>query len=457
MLKTIEQKVLMFIDENHLIEKGDKLLVAFSGGADSVFLLYLLIKYKRRFGIEIAAFHLNHKLRGKDADKDEKFCSDFCIKNNIQFKSVSKDVKQISRFKKVSIEEAARELRYKELSNTSEKIKADKIATAHNLSDNVETFLLNLVKGTGLKGLTGIPIQRRNIIRPILCLTSEEIRAYLKSNKISYRFDKSNFNTDYERNFLRHEIIPRLKKQLNPQFEEKIGNTSRILKDVNLFIDRQVNLFSKSAVDIGGKRLTIHLKKLKSKDEIFNSIFLKTIIEKNFIVDIDAENVHSLIELINSQTGKSIHLKENFIAIRERDSIVIEKNKAKNKEVRKKIKIGQKVKFDGKEISIEPIEKKKQKFSSNKFIEYISGDLVNETFEIRKWRNGDRFIPLGMKGSKKISDFLADEKISTQMKKESLVLTNSGKIVWAIGLRIDERFKVLQGTNRILKLTASGF
>lgn len=456
MLKTIEQKVLKFINENHLIEKGNKVLVAFSGGADSVFLLQFLIKYKTRFGIELAAFHLNHKLRGRDADADEKFCTDFCTKKNIEFQSVSKDVKQISKKKKVSIEEAARELRYAELIKTSEKLKADKIATAHNLSDSVETVLLNFIKGTGLKGFAGIPVQRENIIRPILCLTSEEIRKYLKLNKISYRLDKSNLNIDYERNFLRNEVIPKLKAKLNPKLEQKIASTLRILKDVNIFIDKQVNLFSRSAVDFDGKRLTINLKKLKSQDEIFNSIFLKTIVEKNFKIDVDAENVHSLIELINSQTGRSIQLKENFVAIRERDSIVIEQNRQKrNKAVRRKIKIGQKINVAGKEISIELMGKKKQKFSSNKLIEYISGDSVKETFEIREWKTGDRFFPLGMKGSKKISDFLADEKISTHTKKENLVLTNSGKIVWVVGLRIDERFKVLRETKRILKLTVS--
>ena len=458
MLKTVEQKVLKFIDENHLIKKGDKILVALSGGADSVFLMHFLIKYKRRFGIELAAFHLNHKLRGRDADADEKFCFDFCSKNNIEFKSVSKNVKLSAKKKKVSIEEAARELRYTELFKTSKKMKADKIATAHNLSDNIETVFLNFVKGTGLKGLAGIPVQRENIIRPILCLTSDEIRAYLKSNKISYRFDKSNLNIDYERNYLRNEIIPKLKRRLNPQLEEKIANTSRILKDVNVFIDKQINLSAKSAANLDGKQLKLDLKKLKSQDEIFNSIFLKTIIEKNFEIDIDAGNIHSLIELIKSQTGKSIHLKEKIAAIRERDSIVIEREREKrNKEIKKKIKIGQKITINGKEISVEITSREKMKFNPNRLIEYISGDKVKETFEIRKWKTGDRFNPIGMKGSKKISDFLADEKISSLTKKESLLLTNSGKIVWVIGMRIDENFKVTPETKKILKLMASGF
>ncbi|MCL4278907.1 MAG: tRNA lysidine(34) synthetase TilS, partial [Ignavibacteriaceae bacterium] len=221
MIKTIEQKALKFIDENHLIDFGDKILVALSGGADSVFLLSFLLKFKKRFRIKLAAFHLNHKLRGKSADDDEKFCKDFCSENNVPFVSVSNEVKANAKKSKLSIEEAARKIRYQELQKAATKLGCNKIATAHNSSDNVETILLNLFKGAGLKGLSGIPVKRENIIRPILSLTSDEIRKYLVQNKIHFRIDESNLKSDYERNFLRNKIIPELKKRLNPQLEEK--------------------------------------------------------------------------------------------------------------------------------------------------------------------------------------------------------------------------------------------
>ena len=153
MIKTIEQKALKFIDENHLIKKGDKVLVALSGGADSVFLLHFLMKFKNRFKIEVTAFHLNHKLRGKAAAEDEKFCSNFCSKNKIELVHVSKNVKAYAKKMKMSVEEAGREIRYSELNKAVKKLKCTKIATAHNSSDNVETVLLNFVKGTGIKGL----------------------------------------------------------------------------------------------------------------------------------------------------------------------------------------------------------------------------------------------------------------------------------------------------------------
>ena len=453
MTKTTEQKALKFIDENHLIVKGNKILVALSGGADSVFLLHFLIKFKKRLGIGLSAFHINHQLRGKSADSDEKFCSEFCSKNKIEFHSVSRDVKSFARKNKISLEEAGREIRYSELLRASKKSKATKIATAHNASDNIETILLNFVKGTGIKGLTGIPIRRENIIRPILCLSSDEIRKYLNANKIANRIDKSNLNIDYDRNFLRNEIIPKLKRRLNPLIEEKITNTAKILNDINSFIEKRVEVIAEKTARFDGKELKIDLKQIIKFDSIFYSTFIKTIVEKHFDIELTSENIHSLVDLISSQTGRAIQLKEKVIANKDRNLLVFSRQSViKNKIVSKKIKIGQKVEIDGKIISIKQISKKSVKFIPDKSTEYISGDSVKELFEIRKWKAGDKFHPIGMKGTKKISDFLSDEKISSYRKKENLVLINSGKIVWVIGLRIDDRFKVTPETKKILKL-----
>jgi tRNA(Ile)-lysidine synthase len=456
MTKTIEQKVLKFIDEYHLIEKGDKVLVSLSGGADSVFLVSFLIKFKNRFKIEVAAFHLNHKLRGKSADTDEKFCSDFCTQNKIKFIYVKKDVKSYAKKLKDSVEEAGREIRYNELKKAAKKIGGTKIATAHNSSDNVETVLLNFVKGTGIKGLAGIPIKRDNIIRPILCLESEEIRKYLKENKIPFRVDDSNFDSDYERNFLRNEIIPKLKIRLNPRLEEKISNTSKIVSEINSFVEKHIEKIGKAVVKSDGKALRINSQKISKLDKSLRSILLKSEIENNFKVDLSSENIYSLLDLLVLQPGRSVNLKENIIATRERNELVIRRNSASRiKKTNYKIKVEQKLNVSGKIISISEVNRKMFKFTRNKSVEYISGDELKNIFEVRKWKAGDKFQPIGMKGTKKISDFLSDEKASSLDKKEYLVLTIAGKIVWVIGLRIDERFKVKPETKKILKLTVT--
>ena len=456
MTKTIEQKAIKFIDENHLIEKGDKILVALSGGADSIFLLSFLIKFKKRFGIEIAAFHLNHKLRGKSANADEKFCSDFCKQNKIEFICVKKDVKSYAKKLKLSVEESGREIRYFELNKAADKMGCTKIATAHNASDNVETILLNFMKGAGIKGLSGIPVSRDNIIRPILYITSEEIRQYLKKNQIYFRVDKSNLDSDYERNFIRNEIIPKLKQRLNPQLEEKIGITSKIISGINSFVEKQIEEINSKAVKSDGKLVMINLDVISKVDKNLLGVFFKSVIEKTFNLDLSSENIFSLIDLLKSQTGRLVHLKNSIAAFKEKNELVIQRVTAsKIEKSGYKIKVGQKLRVDGKTISISDVKRKMFKFSSDKSVEYISGDGLKNIFEIRKWKDGDKFQPIGMKGTKKISDFLSDEKVSSLRKKEQLVLINSGRIVWVIGFRIDERFKVNSTTKRILKLRVS--
>lgn len=456
MTKTVEQRALKFIDENHLIKKGDKILVALSGGADSVFLLHFLLKFKNRFKIDVAAFHLNHKLRGRSASADEKFCTEFCNKNKTKLVRVSKDVKAFAKQMKLSIEEAGREIRYNELNKAAKKMKCTKIATAHNSSDNVETILLNFTKGSGLNGLVGIPVIRDNIIRPTLCLSSEEIRKYLKQNKIAFCVDESNLNSDYERNFLRNEIIPKLKQRLNPRLEEKINNTAKIVSDINFYLENEIGSLSKNALKFNGKEFEIKLKQILKLDKSFLKIFLKKVIEKNFHIELSSENIFSLIDLLNLQTGKSVQLKEDIVATRERSEIIIRrKSSAGIQEKSLNIKIGQKVEAWENSISIKEVNRKMFKFTPDKSVEFISGDGLKNIFEIRKWKSGDKFQPIGMKGTKKISDFLSDEKTSSIDKKNKLVLLNDNKIVWVIGLRIDERFKVTSDTKKILKLTTT--
>jgi tRNA(Ile)-lysidine synthase len=454
MNKTIEQNALKFIDENHLIEKGDKILAAFSGGADSVFLLSFLLKYKKRFGIELLAFHLNHKLRDKTAEADEKFCKEFCSERKIKFISISKEVKSFAVKNKISVEEAGRNIRYSEFEKAAEENRCNKIATAHNSSDNVETILLNFFKGTGLKGMAGIPVRRGNIIRPILSLNSEVIRKYLRQNKIPFRIDESNLSSDYERNFLRNEIIPKLKERLSPRLEEKISNISKIIKEINSFVEKQIEVICGKAVVIEHDKLKINTKEITKLDNSLLSIFLKEVIEDKLGIELSSENIFSLIDLMKLQTGKEIHLKENILASRERNELVIGiKKTVSEKEAEQNIKVGETVEVGGKKISIKQISRKNIKLTSDKSTEIISGDSVIKEFQIRKWRNGDRFYPIGLKGSKKISDFLADIKIPSYKKHEQLVLSSSDKIVWVIGHRLDERFKVKPGTKNILKLT----
>jgi tRNA(Ile)-lysidine synthase len=459
LIKDVEQKVIRFIDEKKLIDKNDRILIALSGGPDSVFLLHFLHKYKRRFKIELGALHVNHRLRGDNANEDEKFCKKICNESGIEYFSVKKNVKSFALKKKISLEEAGRTIRYSVLESTAAKNKYNKIATAHNNNDNAETVLLNLIKGTGIKGISGIAVKRDNIIRPVICLNKEEILNYLDQEKLSFRIDETNLSSDYERNFIRNEIIPLIKSRLNPSFESSVFNSSEVFKRISSRIDKETETyFNTVKFDKKQNLLTLFPGKLKSLDETLIGDFLKEVVRRNFSVQLSFNDINKIILLFNSKTGKRVNLSDNFSAAKERNQIVIFANsEEKNFNLNKKIKINKPVQLYGKTLYINRVSKEKVEFSDDKSIEYISGDKCGD-FNIRTWKEGDRFYPIGFKlaggryGSKKISDFLNEQKIPSILKKKQLVLTSQNNIVWVLGLRLDNRFKLTGNTKKIYRL-----
>lgn len=451
-MKTIEQTILKFITEKNLLNKKDKVIVALSGGPDSVFLTYFLKKFKKKMGIEIAAFHVNHKLRGKNADDDENFCKKFSKELGIEFSSIKIDVRKISAKQKISLEEAGRKVRYSELQKYSEKIGFNKIATAHTADDNAETVLLNLIKGTGLKGISGIPIKRENIVRPLLPIQKKEILEYLGENKIKFRTDETNKDNVYERNLIRNEIIPVIKSKLNPALEESIFYSSQIFRDYYSFIQNEVDDLSKDVLKIGKDEIFIFQDKTKNVPSILRKELFKTSIERNFFVQLTFNDIRSLELLLTQQKGKKINLRNGLDAVKERDGILVKKMESESYSQLTQVFVGKENQINGYKLLLLPKEKKDIKFSLENNYEYISADNITGPLFVRNWVEGDCFIPLGMKGYKKISDFLTDQNISSAEKKRRLVLTNKNRIVWVVGLRIDEKYKITEKTKKILQL-----
>lgn len=448
-MKKIEEKVINFIAKQNLIHRGDKILISLSGGPDSVFLLFFLNKYRKKYNIEIGAFHLNHKLRGKDADEDELFCFGLCNTLNIPFYGVRKNIKLLSIKHKVSFEEAGRNARYKELDKIARKEGYTKIATAHNSGDNAETVLLNLIKGTGLKGLSGIPVKRDNIIRPILPLKKDEVLKYLALNKISYRTDKSNEEPDYERNFIRLNIIPLIKQNLNPSLEDTLLSSSAILNNINSFILKFVD---KELVGINKDKLnlSIPVSAVSNFHEELRGLLIKTVIERNFLITVTFNDISAILDLIDKDPGKQLNISGGLICFRDRKHILVSKEE-KLPDTELVLRPGQKIKVSEGTISINY--KKDSDFSGNKFIEFISADiLADDLFVLRNWKPGDRFFPIGMKGSKNVSDFLNDLKLEPSQKKKQLVLLNNNNIIWVVGQRIDNRFRITDKTKKILEI-----
>lgn len=453
-MNKLDQNILRFIDEKKLIKIGDKILVALSGGPDSVFLLYFLIKYKQRFKIDLGIIHINHMLRSKEALLDEKFCRALANDYRIPFHSYRKNIKLFSKKNKISIEEAGRIIRYSYFDIAAGKFNYTKIATAHNCNDNTETVFLNLIKGTGLRGISGIPAQRGNIIRPILNTAKEDILKFLKMNDIQFRIDKSNLENDYERNFLRNEILPLLTAKLNPSLNKSIFNSSELFKDVYSFVLNRLENEYKPVSKFKDGRLFIDINSFLNIERGVRTEYIKLQVEKNFLIQLSLNDLKKIISLNENDPGEKVELSQNFAAIRDRKEIIIYRIKKTNVPNQAKLKSESESLDDhlNKTISIKELRTVPEKYSKNKKIEYISGDNISGQLTVRKWRNGDRFFPLGLKGSKKVSDFLTDQKISPLYKKDQLVLTDNENIIWVVGLRIDNRFKIKKNTEKVLEL-----
>ena len=452
MTTSTEQKVLRLIERHNLIKRGDKLLLALSGGRDSVYALIFLKKFQAKLNIELAALHVNHLLRGEESDEDEKFCKTLCEKEGIEYYSVKVDVKKFAAENKFSIEEAARELRYKNLDEYLQFSKSDKIVTAHIQEDNTETVLFNMLRGTGLKGLAGIPLKRNKVIRPFLTLSKEEITNYLVENNIDFRDDSTNEDISFKRNYLRLEILPMLRKNINPALDENIFKLSEIVTNSYSVIKDLVSSEAIKNIIKNDNSLEIKLNIRTDLNDKLLSEAIKISYEEMFGITPSFTDLQSIIELMNLQVGKRIDLSSNFTVVRERESIVISVREIEKVIEEKIIGFDEVIEIGNVTIGCEPVEKEMIEYEKSKNVEYISADIFANSFTIRKWRNGDTFKPLGMDGTKKISDFLTEQKVKSGERKDQFVLVNKRNIVWVVGLRIDDRFKVTNKTKKVLKL-----
>jgi tRNA(Ile)-lysidine synthase len=450
-MKNIEQKVLRFIEQNNLISANDKILIAFSGGPDSVFALNFFSKFKKKFKIQLCAVHFNHQLRGEESDNDEIFSIEACKKLKVPIEIKRINVKTHAAQNKLSVEEAARILRYNNLKLIAAQRKCNKVITAHNQSDNTETILLNMFSGTGISGLSGIPVQRLDIIRPLLCLPKQEILEYLEKSKIQFRIDSSNLSDDFKRNFIRNRILPLVKQKINPSIDEALFRSSQNLNGTLLLNDRLINHIISEYITHSSDTIQLPL----LLPDIFGGIIpgdiLKVVLRKFLKHEFDHGDFIKINSLIKIQKGKIVELSKDLIAVREEDSIRIGIKKLTAND-RLELKINSQCTVENQKVGIDLADSNKIKFEKNGKVEFISGDKLKGNFIVRRWTEGDKFIPLGMKNFKKVSDFLTDLKMPSSKRKAQLILTNHSQIVWIVGLRIDDRFKLNSKNKKVLKL-----
>jgi len=428
-----------YIKDNKLFTKEDKILLAVSGGIDSVVMTDLFSKAEFNFAIA----HCNFKLRGKDSDEDQLFVEKLSKKYNVDFYTVDFNTLQYARDNKLSIQMAARELRY----NWLEKIRSENnfqyIAIAHNADDNIETFFINLSRGTGIKGLKGISIKNNYIVRPLLFASREEIVKYCEENILKYREDKSNKETKYLRNKIRHLIIPEFEK-INKNFKNNVLKTIQYLDESLCFIQEVIEYFEKTFVLKNGNIVKISINELlkfkTSKFLLFN--YLNKYGFKNNIIK---QIYMSLFDI----SGKTFY-SNNFKVIKDRDYLIVVPIE-ENKDIEYQIDINSKKIDYPIKMSIEIVDWNKSKIIENdNNIGYFDFSVIKNPLTLRHWRFGDKFIPLGMKNFKKLSDFFIDNKFSLNEKEKTWILLSGNDIIWIVGYRIDERYKIKENTTKAL-------
>lgn len=430
-----------FIESNKLVNKTERILLGISGGIDSVCMFHLFRQLEYPIGIA----HCNFLLRGEESDQDELFVKNLAEKFDIPFFSTQFNTKEISESEGISIQMAARDLRYEWFEEIRSKYSYDYIAIAHNRDDVIETFLINLTRGSGIKGFTGIKSKTGNIIRPLLFAARKEILEYLHSSNYNFREDSSNSSVKYCRNLIRHEIIP-LFEQINPRFRETmIENILRLQDTETIYLDyiehNRTSVFKEEE-----HRIFINLKKLNELTPLSSFLFefLKPFgFSKTQITDIE--------ESLDKTPGKQFYSLTHRL-IKDRTDLILEEISSVN---------DRKFYIDAETIMInKPLILKFSKLelkvdfniTNSNLIGLFDLDQIVFPLILRKWQKGDYFMPLGMKNLKKLSDFFIDNKLSIFDKENTWILESNNKIVWILGYRIDERFKITKNTKDILKV-----
>jgi tRNA(Ile)-lysidine synthase len=433
------EKLERHIAENIPFLTQAKLLVAISGGIDSVVLSKLLHELKLSFALA----HCNFQLRAEESEADAVFVKELASEYSVDVYTKKFDTATYANTHQLSIQMTARELRYAWFQELTETFQFDYILTAHHQDDALETFIINLSRGTGIEGLTSIPTQNGNIVRPLLPFTQSELTSYATENNLQWREDSSNASTKYLRNKIRHEIVPLL-KELHPTFLANFQRTQEHLGESQAIIQETIQKLRTTILEeVASGHYKIEIAKLQqlSNPKAYAYELLK---------EFGFHTPQEITDLLTSQSGKQVFSKA-YRLIKDRDYLLLQQRTAQTP--------ASEVVFinDSETIIKSPIqlhiEEVTRVTNTGKNVLYIDKEMLKFPLIVRKWQNGDYFYPFGMKGRKKLSKYFKDEKYSLIDKENQWLLCSGENIVWIIGKRSDNRYKLTKPTNTIIKLT----
>lgn len=461
MSKTKKDKILQqvagFIARNQLLAADNKYIVALSGGADSVALLLIM----KALGYDVEAAHCNFHLRGKESERDENFCVSLCESLGVILHRIHFDTLTYAQLHKVSIEMAARDLRYSYFEQLRRDINADAICVAHHKDDNVETILLNLVRGTGMNGLTGISPRNGFILRPLLCIGREDILEYLEAENQDYVTDSSNLVDDVQRNKIRLNVLPLLEK-VNPAVKDNILTMARWIAEASTIVEASLDeakVKAVSSLSVGAKKhdakptvndsFSVDISKI---EEYPSAEYLLWDILKDY--GFNSSQVALVAENLHATTGTSWLSSSHELTL-DRGRLILT---PLDKEEGRKMRIPEAGTYVYTELCKLKIEQKEinENYTISRSSDKVCLDAQKVKFPlmIRRVARGDRFVPFGMKGSKLVSDFLTDQKVALPLKRRQLVVADAcGNILWVVGKRLDGRFAVSPCSKSVVEIS----
>lgn len=457
----IKNNILRKIRNSGIIKNGDSILAGVSGGTDSTALLLILKALSSELKLKIFAAHLNHKIRGKESDADEKFVKALAKKLRIPVFTESFNVLGFAKRNRLNLEDAARRIRYEFFERAAVKMKANKIAVAHTADDNIETFLMRLIRGAGLKGLEGIPAERGNLIRPLLTVYRTELEEYLKAEGVKPRVDRSNFDTKYLRSSIRHELIPTLARY-NPNIKEGLLRTiGSVNEDSDLIDELSKKAYGSVNKKSGKGRVSLDVKGLLSLKPALRAGVVKLAVArvKKDLNDLTYVNILDILDIAAKHRAQ-LHIPGAFVE-KSKGILTFSLTRPMTRNPREflyRLEVPGiiLIKESGYEIVSELIDigsargiKKKDPNRA-----YLDRDKISGALMVRSRRRGDSFTPLGMKGTKKLQDIFVDEKIDPERRDMVPVIDDGKKIVWVAGFRIADDVKIDKGTKKVIELYA---
>ncbi|MDB5035887.1 MAG: Cell cycle control ATPase [Chlorobi bacterium] len=441
---------------------GEKVLLAVSGGIDSMALLDMMVRLAPTLRLELAVAHFDHGLRAEASQEDSAFVVEQAKLRGLKSYVGRGDVKKLATAQKLSVEEASRKARYQFLARVARKHEYAVIATAHNSNDNAETLLLNMMRGSGVTGLAAIPPVRTVapgvlLARPLLGTDRSTIEAYAAEVELQWREDATNASLQFTRNRVRHELLPLL-AQYNPGIINTLNSTAEIMRGLEQYLSHAVELAIKRVVtDRDTEHVEMTLTHLKHYLPAIQAEIVQRTVSKTFdIPPISYSAVERTLSLVYRETGSRVELGGGLSVVRDRDTLTVRCDPPTPIVVDKKFKPGETIKTERVTLASERLERANVRFTRNTNVEFVDADKISDTLTLRSWRDGDRFRPIGLGGEKKVSDFLVDSKVPLDRKKDIMVVADGENIVWVCGMRMDDRYRVEQQTKNVIRLEIRG-